>query len=95
MFSVRTLHSIPLTNSILLIFCILLDQGADILEFGFENALRVFLVETQKCMVSEDPQGCELEKAQTLCWDIAEHVPEQEQGGDPCACFDTSERYVV
>ena len=65
------------------------------MEFGFENALRVFLVETQKCMVSADPQRCELEKAQTLCLDIAEHVPEQEQGGEPCACFDTSERYVV
>merc|ERR1712218_456033 len=67
------------------------DQVANNMEFGIENALRVFIVETQKCMVSADPQGCEFEKAQTLCWNIAEHVPEQEQGGDPCACFDTNE----
>merc|ERR1712018_342240 len=54
----------------------LLREGANIMEFGFENALRVFIVETQQCMVSADPQGCGLEKAQALCLKIAEHVPE-------------------
>ena len=87
-------HSIPLTNSFFLVYLNLVDQLVNTLEFGFEHALGAFVTETQQCKVSVDPQGCLLEMGQRLCLRIAEHAPEQESGGDPCACFDTNERYL-